>query len=153
MEPATLHWGHRWETCSHQGTSKGWFSVLQLQALPFLHVDVGAPDAGSNGGVFAGMELKECFEDGSIGLPPPCPLPGGDTDVGYYMVGDDAFPLRPWLMKPLPQQHTNNEQRIYNYRISRAHRVVENAFGILTARYVYNILERSQNICSSTQKT
>ena len=115
------------------------FHSLVLMALvdadyKFMTVDVGAPGAGSDGGVFANMELRECFEDGSIGLPPPAPLPGGDVDVGYFMVGDDAFPLRPWLMKPLPLQHMTNEQRIYNYRISRARRVVENAFGILAAR-------------------
>ena len=118
---------------------KHFYSIVLMALVDadykFMTVDVGAPGAGSDGGVFANMELRECFEDGSIGLPAPSPLPGGDTPIGYYMVGDDAFPLRPWLMKPLPLRNMNNEQRIYNYRISRARRVVENTFGILAARY------------------
>jgi hypothetical protein len=102
----------------------------------FMYVDVGAEGAGSDGGVFQRTELRQCMEEGSLGLPPPCPLPGGTRDVGYFFVGDEAFPLRPWLMKPIPRRSLTTEQRIYNYRISRARRVVENAFGILSSRYV-----------------
>ena len=103
----------------------------------FLNIDVGATGAGSDGGVFQRTDLREVFDDGSVGLPPPSPLPGTDEPpVGYFMVGDDAFPLRPWLMKPLSLRGMTEEQRIYNYRISRARRVVENAFGILSARWV-----------------
>ena len=100
----------------------------------FLYVDVGATGSGADGGVFKDTEVRECFDDGSIGLPPPSPLPGGDTPVGYYLVGDEAFPLKTWLMKPIPRRNLTPEQRVFNYRISRARRVVENAFGILASR-------------------
>jgi len=101
----------------------------------FMSCDVGASGAGSDGGIFENTEVRECFEDGSIGLPPPSPLPGTDgPPVGYFLVGDEAFPLKKWLLKPIPRRNMSAEQRIYNYRISRARRVVENAFGILAAR-------------------
>ena len=87
----------------------------------FLNIDVGATGAGSDGGVFQRTDLREVFDDGSVDLPPPSPLPGTDEPpIGYCMVGDDAFPLRPWLMKPLPIRGMMEEQRIYNYHISRA---------------------------------
>jgi len=120
---------------------KGFHSIVLLALVDadykFLFVDVGANGAGSDGGVFAETSLREGLEDDSIGLPPPEPLPGDEqgTPVPYFMVGDDAFPLRSWLMKPLPLRNMTKEQRIFNYRLSRARRVVENAFGVLANRF------------------
>ena len=74
------------------------------------------------------------------GIPDPEPLPNDDCPVHYSFIADDAFGLRPWLMKPHPSRRLTKQKRIFNYRLSRACRVVENAFGILAQRYLLIII-------------
>ncbi|WAR25316.1 hypothetical protein MAR_011020 [Mya arenaria] len=82
-----------------------------------------------------GPRITKSLREGTIGLPQPDSLPNDDRDTPYYMVGDDAFPLRQYMLKPYPHRHLARDERIFNYRCSRARRVVENAFGILANRF------------------
>ena len=56
--------------------------------------------------------------------------------VPFVFVGDEAFPLKPNLMRPYAgPQAPGSPQRIVNYWLSRASLVVECAFGTLSARW------------------
>ena len=53
----------------------------------------------------------------------------------YVIIADDAFPLMQYILKPYSQTGLTRKRRIFNYRLSRARRVVENAFGSLANRF------------------
>lgn len=101
----------------------------------FLYVDVGAPGRAGDAGVFAESSLKKGLEGNTLNLPPAKTIEGIPSPLNYHIVGDDAFPLSKNIMKPYPQRNLDKGKRIFNYQLSRARRVVENAFGILANRF------------------
>ena len=101
----------------------------------FLYCDVGCNGRISDGGVFNGCSLNDALREKTANIPDPKPLPGDDRPIPHFIVADEAFPLREDIMKPYPTRGQSKEQRIYGYRLSRARRVIENAFGILANRF------------------
>ncbi|KAB0803165.1 hypothetical protein PPYR_00135 [Photinus pyralis] len=117
------------------------FSVILLAFVDahcrFTAVDVGAYGRSSDGGVFANSTIGKKILSNALDIPEPKTLPGCNLRLPHVFVGDEAFPLHNNLMRPYPgRQCLNNEEvKIYNYRLSRARRVSENAFGILVKRF------------------
>jgi hypothetical protein len=119
---------------------KGFFSVILLAVVSsdykFLWIDVSGKGSSSDAHMYNESEFKEGLQNNDIvGFPQPDPLPGDTEDIPYYLVGDDAFALRTFMMKPYGNRDMTRNQRIFNYRLSRARRVVENSFGILANRF------------------
>ncbi|XP_058627155.1 uncharacterized protein LOC131537599 [Onychostoma macrolepis] len=115
------------------------FSILMLAAIDancnFIYVNVGTQGRVSDAGLFANSDLKRALDEELLHVPQPKSLPNSNIQFPFVLAGDEAYPLRPDLMKPSPHRQLEFDQRVFNYRLSRARRVVENAFGILANRW------------------
>lgn len=57
------------------------------------------------------------------------------VQVPLLIIGDAAYPLLPWLMKPFPDGDLTPEQATFNAILRRARMIVEVAFGRLKGRF------------------
>lgn len=106
---------------------KGNNSIILLALVDddycFSYVVIGCNGRALDGGLFKSTSLGQALERNALDIP--------DNSV---IVGDAAFPLKPYLMKPFATMPTQKE-KVFNYRLSRARIIVENAFGILVSRF------------------
>ena len=102
----------------------------------FLLVDIGDSGRQSNGSVYNNSHLGHAIENNLVDIPKPVKI---NRDMSklypFVFVADDAFDLKPHMMKPYPNENLQIEQRIFNYRLLRARGVIENTFGIATSRF------------------
>ena len=67
----------------------------------------------SDGGVFSNSAFGQAIESESLVIPPPRALAGTSTMVPFMFVGDEAFPLRPNLMRPYPGRYLYLKLKLY----------------------------------------
>ncbi|KAK3928211.1 Protein ALP1-like [Frankliniella fusca] len=128
----------RYRSANYHGT----FSTVLLAACDadyrFTYVHIGAAGRESDSGIFQQCEFGQQILNGMLPLPPPLLLrsaPGVEKRLPAVFVGDAAFPLLTNLMRPYGGVNLSPEQKIFNYRLSRALRIIENTFGIMAARF------------------
>lgn len=124
---------------------KHFFSVVLMAAVDanysFTFADVGCQGRLSDGAVFRNTELFQKLENHQLNLPEDELLTGEDIALPYVFVADDAFALSRNILKPYPGMHNKGSQeRIFNYRLSRARRIIENVFGIMAS--VFRVLRK-----------
>ena len=100
----------------------------------FTDITVGWPGSVHNARVFSNSEIfrrgqSSGFFSNSVNV-----LEG--VEIPVHIIGDPAYPLLKWLMKPYSDTgRLSTQQSNFNYRLSRARNVVENAFGRLKGRW------------------
>ena len=100
----------------------------------FWDINIGWPGSVHDARVFTSSDLYEKGQNGT--LFPAWNREICETQVPILLLGDPAYPLLPWLMKPyLDNGHLTEEQKLFAYRLSKARMVVENAFGRLKGRW------------------
>lgn len=102
----------------------------------FTLVDIGAYGGNSDGGIFNECEIGTNLNNNGLNLPEEkINLPGSNLKTYIYFVADDAFKLSKNIMKPYSSKDLTYKQKICNYRLSRARRTVESAFGIFSQKW------------------
>ena len=102
-----------WKAYSNQMSTRGRQPVPQLQGLPlhgdskFLWVDMGAAGSTSDDQIFKHTNLRHKIEDGGIGFPDSESLGIGGPKVNFFILEDDAFILKLWLMRPYSSRTMN----------------------------------------------
>nr|XP_033932532.1 protein ALP1-like [Pseudochaenichthys georgianus] len=134
---------------------QGWHSVV-LQAVVdgrgmYWDVCVGDPGSVHDARVLKQSNLWVAISDGVLLGQNQMAISG--CDVGHYLIGDPAYPMKKWLMKPfLDTGRLTPEQHTYNYRLSIARAVVEMTFGRLKGRWRC-LLKRNDSELELTKMT
>lgn len=112
---------------------KKFFSVVLFAMADanckFTYVNVGTNGVIGDAGIWNRCDLHEMIKDDLLDIPK------NGQGMPYVILGDEAFPLLSYLMKPFRRALIGFREAIFNARLSRARRTVENAFGILSARF------------------
>ena len=120
---------------------KSFFSIGLLAVTDanykFLLINVGSYGKDNDSGVFAECPLRSAIEQGRLKIPQAQHLPGSNIEAPYVLLGDAAFPLKEYLMRPFPERSTTkgDHKDNFNYRLSRARMVVECSFGSITSKF------------------
>ncbi|XP_044139368.1 protein ALP1-like [Bufo gargarizans] len=128
---------------------KKYFSIILMAIADaeyrFVAVDIGAYGRTNDSMAFKTSAMGRRLYSKQFGLPPARPLPGTDgPPMPFVVVGDEAFQMCENLLKPYSSRDLNSTKRIFNYRLTRARRLVECAFGILVAKW--RVLNKAINL-------
>ncbi|XP_006001092.1 uncharacterized protein LOC102354795 [Latimeria chalumnae] len=117
---------------------KGWHSVIMQAVVDhqycFWDLNIGWPGKADCTYVLLNSELYGRAMKGTL-FPSTVRNIGG-VDVPIHLLGDLAYPMLPWLLKPFQENgQLTPEQEDFNCRFTSARTVVENAVGRLKGRW------------------
>ncbi|XP_045456362.1 protein ALP1-like [Melitaea cinxia] len=120
------------------------FAVVDASYM-FTYIDVGSYGKECDSTIFQNSTLYGHPQHEQIKLPHPEPLSSTRSgDMLFVFVADEAFGLSPYIMRPYSGRNLPTPKRVFNYRLSRARRYVECAFGILSNKW--RIFHRPLNV-------
>lgn len=100
----------------------------------FTDVYIGWPGRVHDARIFSNSDLYQKGSNGQL-FPDQTRTINGHN-LPLVIVGDPAYPLLPWVMKPFPEYAgMPQKQRNFNFRLSKARITVEHAFGRLKGRW------------------
>ena len=108
-------------------------------------MDIGQYGSNADGPVFQKSEFEKLYMKDELNVPGPKYLQRARYLGAMHrlFVVDEAFPLSPIILWTFPKGRNVARMprpwQVFNFHLSRARRIVENAFGILAQRFqIYN---------------
>ena len=113
------------------------FSIILMSAVDekyrFLCGSCGFPGKSHNSVILQSMSLWSDIQKGKV-LPSFMQNENG-VNIQPLLIGDAAFPLEPFLLKPLTSAVLSKDQHYFNYWLSRARMIIECAYDQLKRRW------------------
>lgn len=134
---------------------KKFYSIVLLAIADadykFLFVDIGAYGKDCDSSILQGTEFWRRLISLELDLPDARPItPAMGLKVPYVFIADNAFSMNEHMLKDFSNHNLSIKQRVFNYRLHRARRYVECAFGILTNKW--RIFHRALNVSKTFSK-
>lgn len=129
---------------------KNYFSLVLLAIVDadycFTSIDVGSYGGNTDSNILKNSPLGEMLSAGKLNIPEAKTLPFDDDGkpMPFIIVGDEAFAQSKQIMRPYSRRNLTMKQRVCNYRICRARRMVECAFGVLANKW--RIFQRALDV-------
>ena len=124
------------ESCKEFHNFKNFYSIVLMAMVDskyrFVWGSCGFLGNSHDAIIFKSTNLWDALQNGLL---PNIAKVIGEVSVPPLIVGDSAFPLQSWLMKPYTNATLSPKQRYFNYRLSRARMVTESAYGQLKGRW------------------
>lgn len=99
-------------------------------------VDIGAYGREGDCHIFQRSILGRRLQNNQLNLPADRPLPNTPSpSMPYVIVADEAFGLSNHLIRPYPRRNLTDNRKVFKYRLTRARRFFECAFGILSNKW------------------
>lgn len=118
---------------------KGFHSIILMACAnadyEFIWCEAGVNGRISDGGAIKQTKFYKKLINNDLNIPSREKCKNSFEPLPYVFVGDEAFSLRPDFLKPFSRSSLTTERKIFNYRLSRARRLIENIFGIMSNRF------------------
>ncbi|XP_065318833.1 uncharacterized protein LOC135926831 [Gordionus sp. m RMFG-2023] len=116
----------------------------------FMLIEVGFPGSISDRSIFTKSLFYEGMIRKIIKIPNPNFLLSTDILSPYIFVGDDAYPLLDFIIKPY-KTNLNDNKNNFNNKLSKARVSIERCFGILSAKFRHLYKPSETNITNTIQ--
>lgn len=101
----------------------------------FIYVSISANSRPNDSGIWESSNFNYKLQTNALNIPTDYTTSIPSFKLPYVFIGDKSFPLRNNLLRPFAIRSLPYDEKAFNYRLSRARRVIENTFAVLTNRF------------------